>query len=729
MEHLINFFSSKNFMPHGHCYLWRPDILWLNVGSDALIAISYFSIPASLIYLVRRRKDLAFNWVFVMFALFIVACGATHLFDIWTVWTPNYAVEGLMKLATGLVSAVTAVALWFLMPKAISIPSTADLELLNNNLQNEIKDREKVQLELKEFNEELERRVQDRTQAITELNRQLESKIEIQQRSEEEIQRLNRDLRNRIDEMQKIFDLAPVGIAVASDPTCQVITTNPFCAKLLGIASYENASLSGNAKNLPFYVTTPDGKKLIDSELPMQKAAATGQEIHALEVDVIRDDGTTISLYEYAVPLFDDSKKIRGCLGIFVDITERKSFEREIRKAKDIAEAANKAKSEFLANMSHEIRTPLNSILGFSQLLCEAMLSEGEKVSFIETIDRNGRALTQLIDDILDLSKVEAGHVSLDIVNFSLNNLIKDLMLTLKNAASIKGLVLELQQTDSIPTGIKSDPVRLKQILLNVIGNAIKFTHSGTVTISIDTFQLTEGDEHFLRFRITDTGIGISDAAKKRIFQPFAQADSSTTRRFGGTGLGLALSRKLAIALGGNIELSASKLNEGSTFSVWISLVGHHSESSKHTLVSEDIDLDLEKNNPSLPLSGYRILVAEDSSDNRTLIHQLLTRSGAKVELVENGQEAVDQVKSTNFDLVIMDLQMPIVDGYKATKELRRQGFKQPIIALTAHAMAGEKENAKAVGFDDYVTKPINAKALIQSLVELLKSTGRHPTG
>jgi len=720
MESLLSFFSSTNFMPHGHCYLWRPDILWLNVGADTLIAAAYFSIPASLIYLVRRRKDLAFNWVFVMFALFIVSCGATHLFDIYTVWIPNYAVEGLIKLWTGVVSVVTAAALWFLMPKALTIPSTADLELVNNNLQKEISDRKKIQLELEKFNEELETRVQDRTQAISHLNHQLEARIKSQQLAEEEIQRLNRDLRNRIDEMQKIFDLAPVGIAVASDPECTHISTNPFCAKILGISLDENASLSSNGPNLPFYATTPDGKRLANDELPMQKAAATGIEIRAMEVDIVRQDRKTVSLYEYAVPLYDDSKKVRGCLGIFVDISERKAFEKEIRAAKDLAEAASKAKSEFLANMSHEIRTPLNSILGFSQLLCETKLIESDKSSFIETIERNGRALTQLIDDILDLSKVEAGHISLDVVNFTLSNLINDLMQTLKKSASDKGLHLDLQQKTELPINIKSDPVRLRQILLNIVGNAIKFTHFGVVTIAVGTFKKLGSDELFLRFEISDTGIGMSEDAKLRIFKPFAQADSSTTREFGGTGLGLALTKKLAIALGGNIELSESRLAEGSTFSVWVSL-GTPSEPAQKPSDNVNFIQGLQEISVSKPLTGHRILVAEDSPDNQTLINHLLSRAGATVELAENGQEAVELATKSQFDLVIMDLQMPVMDGYAATEELRKKGFDRPIIALTAHAMTGEREKTKAAGFNDYLTKPVNSTNLLKSLLELLK--------
>jgi CheY-like chemotaxis protein len=280
--------------------------------------------------------------------------------------------------------------------------------------------------------------------------------------------------------------------------------------------------------------------------------------------------------------------------------------------------------------------------------------------------------------------------------------------------------VLQLQQKDDLPRNVKSDPIRLRQILINIIGNAIKFTHTGGVTVNIETVHSEKNGEMVLRFKISDTGIGMSEAAKARIFLPFAQADSTTTRKFGGTGLGLALTRKLAIALGGNVELSESRPSEGSTFSVWVSLgpnfrVGDSLNSSDRSTYG----LQIEQN--AKPLSGFSILVAEDAVDNQKLIKLLLTRYGATVHLVENGQRAVEEAAKNNFDLVLMDLQMPVLDGYQATTQLRMNGFTRPIIALTAHAMVGESEKTKTAGFSDYLTKPINATKLLKALTDLLK--------
>jgi PAS domain-containing protein len=256
--------------------------------------------------------------------------------------------------------------------------------------------------QLRRLNEELEGLVQERTRELETLNRMLQEEILGHQRAEQEVQRLNRDLRHRVSELQTLLDVAPVGIAVAEDAECRVIRANSACAAMLNIGQGENASKTAEeADRLSFRVLSADGHEIPGEELPMQKAAATGKEVRGSEVDVVHADGKVINLYEYAIPLFDDERKVRGCLGIFVDITARKIAERELARAKQAAEAASRAKSEFLANMSHEIRTLLNAIVGFSQLLKEAEAGSDEQLQYIETIERNGRALTQLIGDIL----------------------------------------------------------------------------------------------------------------------------------------------------------------------------------------------------------------------------------------------------------------------------------------------------------------------------------------
>jgi PAS domain S-box-containing protein len=408
-----------------------------------------------------------------------------------------------------------------------------------------------------------------------------------------------------------------------------------------------------------------------------------------------------------------------GIVSLRTDITAYKAIENELRSAKEAAEAASASKSAFLANMSHEIRTPMSAILGFTDLLIEDAV-DPSSLDALHTIKRNGESLLGLINDILDLSKVESGNLEAVHEPCSPLEIVNNVAGLLGVRAEQKGVQLIVEPQGSIPSSVHSDPARIQQILMNLVGNALKFTSEGTVSVHV---AWTGGeDEGGLRFEITDTGIGMSEEQLNVVFRPFEQADSSTTRIFGGTGLGLTISRRLAELLGGQIEVR-SKPGVGSTFILDLPIEG---QVWLGVDASPDAKIDpragAETSNASSPtrpvagqLEGVHVLLAEDGRDNQRLITRVLTRAGATVEVCEDGVEAIETLEDRyqEFDVVLMDIQMPRLDGYGATRKLRLLGFTAPIIALTAHAMQGDRELCMDAGCSDYLTKPVNFAELV----------------
>lgn len=429
------------------------------------------------------------------------------------------------------------------------------------------------------------------------------------------------------------------------------------------------------------------------------------------EMTVTYPDKTRIiSISNY--PDFDENGKVVGFISVSTDLSEQKQIEDYLKEAKQNAESASRAKSEFLANMSHEIRTPLGAVLGFADLIANAEITEAEKLNFSAAIKRNGELLTNIISDILDLSKVEVGKLHVELQTVFLENIISDIETHLRLLAGEKGLALDLQVDNSVPQLISTDPLRLRQILINIIGNAVKFTERGLVSVKV---QLMNGK---LAFLVKDTGQGISEEQASQLFQSFTQADSSIVRKFGGTGLGLVLSKHLAKLLGGDVELTESKLGKGSTFTITI-------DPGKVNR-SEEIGLKQRRVSgtevlPEINLAKIKILLVEDSVDNQKLISKILSLAGASYEIADNGAVAVEKMKSANFDMILMDLQMPVMDGYEATAEIRRLGFKQPIIALSAHAFKDVRARCLEVGFNEYISKPINRKELLERVSSLIK--------
>ncbi len=423
------------------------------------------------------------------------------------------------------------------------------------------------------------------------------------------------------------------------------------------------------------------------------------------EYRVIQPDGNIIWIEAQGRTSYDERGNPVRFFGTSLDISDKKKAQEELELAKREAERANAAKSAFLANMSHEIRTPLAAILGFTELMKETITSS-ERMRFADIIIRSGHSLTRLIDDILDISKVEAGRLELENIDFEIEPVIEEILGLFHEIARAKNVKLTMSIDERTPHIVNSDPVRVRQILLNLIGNAIKFTSKGEVELSVRPLDNNHKTPQ-LEFQIRDSGVGMSMDQAARLFEPFTQADNSTTRKFGGTGLGLALSRKLANALGGDVRVSACAPSVGCTFVATIS-TGDTAEKKSHCNLLEV---------PQIPAAEkIRVLLVEDSEDNRFLVAHALRKAGVEVDFAENGAEGVLKASAADYDVVLMDMQMPIMDGYEATKALRDKGYDKPIVAITAMGMVEESRRVRKLGCDAHVPKPIDYSLLVRTI-------------
>jgi PAS domain S-box-containing protein len=437
-----------------------------------------------------------------------------------------------------------------------------------------------------------------------------------------------------------------------------------------------------------------------------------------------RANGTHAFVHDRGYIYRDRLGNATRMVGAMLDITPRREAEEELRRAKQAAEAASNAKTQFLANVSHEIRTPMTAILGFSELLL-ASLTDPEQLDAVETIQRNGAYLLALINDILDISKIEAGKLQTERIVCSPAAVIDDVFELMNPRAADKQLDFQVHYHGRVPETIQTDPTRVRQVLLNLVSNAIKFTERGHVRLDIRLGQGAAGRPQ-LEFEVSDTGIGMTEQQCARVFEPFTQADASTARRFGGTGLGLAISKRLVEALGGQINVS-SQLGVGSVVRVWVDtgslegvpmLAPARRRSEAVLAAASPAVLKLPRSTGRLTC---RVLLAEDGPDNQRLIQTILRKAGADVILVEDGVQAVEAAlaawrSEAPFDVILMDMQMPELDGYEATRALRAQGYDRPIVALTAHAMSGDRERCLESGCNDYATKPIERQSLLETV-------------
>lgn len=428
----------------------------------------------------------------------------------------------------------------------------------------------------------------------------------------------------------------------------------------------------------------------------------------AYELSLLRPDGTLTPCLFNATPLYNEREELIGSFAMVTDISEIKKTETALIRAREAAEVANKAKSAFIANMSHEIRTPMNAIIGMAHLALDTDLTAQQR-EYVLKMKTSSEALLRLLNDILDFSKIDAGKMSLEAVEFRLREVVESAADIIIPQVQAKSLTFSVNVSPQTPTLIIGDPLRLRQVLVNLMNNAVKFTEQGEIAVMVDQKE-RRGDGVLLSFEITDTGIGMDTAQKDRVFESFSQADNSTTRKYGGTGLGLAITRQLVNMMGGDVWVDSAP-DQGSTFGFTLLV-----QAKETPAPAEEAPEVLSTSVPDL--HDLSILVIEDNKMNRHVASGLLRKTGARVETAVDGLDGVRMVKAGGFDLVLMDIQMPNMNGYDATREIRRDPrfAKLPVVALTAFAMKGDMEKCLEAGMDDYLSKPLNKKQLYEKL-------------
>ena len=505
---------------------------------------------------------------------------------------------------------------------------------------------------------------------------------------------------------RQLIETAQEGIWVVDDQNI-IQLANRRIGEILGV---ESAELIGT--NIFYNVEAAERGKVIAKVASLRGGSATD-----IEIPFLRKNGERAWGLMSISPLFDSGQTYAGALGMVTDITRRKATEDELVIARDVAESATRAKSRFLSNMSHEIRTPLNGILGMLGMLKMPRNPESMK-QILDLADTSARHLLRIANEILDISRLEAGKLNVELTTFSPTATFDFVVSMLKSRAVVGGNQLVYDVAPDMPSALISDDGKIRQVAINLVGNALKFTSNGTVTLSLSGRYLDD-DGFLLRVAVSDTGIGISKDAQGKIFAEFTQADDSTVRRFGGTGLGLSICKNFVDLLGGELHVE-SEPGAGSTF--WFDVPTKIGE-FESVLTGADIG-----SAPDMP--PMRVLAAEDNAINQLVIEHLLTRLGHHCDLVANGREAVIAVTKAPYDVILMDAQMPEMDGEQAVRQIRAMAppiGAIPIIMVTADAMAGDRERYLSYGANDYVSKPIDIDALAHALARTSPSRGDAP--
>ncbi len=507
---------------------------------------------------------------------------------------------------------------------------------------------------------------------------------------------------------RRLFESAHDGILILDAVTSKVVDVNPFMGDLLG---YPREHFLG--KELWEIGVFKDADM-------SKKAMATLQKVGRIryeDLPLLHKDGRHIPV-EFVSNVYREGR--RNVIQCNIrDITERKRMSHDLAQATLDAQAASRSKSEFLANMSHEIRTPMGAILGFADMLLTKSPEECAKIGCVQIIRRNTLHLLELINEVLDISKVEAGQMQVERVSCDLPALLTQVISLLRPRAKEKGLDFGVTFQGPIPRMIQTDPLRLKQILVNLIGNAIKFTEAGRIDLKIS--DLGAGTPNIvLRVEVIDTGIGMTPEQMTRLFMPFTQGDGSITRKFGGTGLGLTISRQFARLLGGDVTASG-QAGMGSAFTVTVDGGPSAGVELLEGLTETTLPTTDDRKKPDKIRLRGRILLVEDGADNQRLLAMQLGDAGGSVTVAGDGQVAVDLTTTLAFDVILMDMQMPVMDGYAATQELRGKGLKTPIIALTAYAMAQDRDKCMAIGCTDYLSKPTDEQTLLKTVRQYLE--------
>lgn len=744
-------------MPHGHCYLWQTPLVGLHVISDLLIALAYFSIPVMLLYFISKRSDVPFQNIFLLFGAFIVLCGTGHLLEIWTLWHPAYWLSGTEQALTALVSCYTAAEMATLLPKFLSLKTPEQLETVNQALQQEIKERQRAEVELRTLNDGLENLVQERT-------------AELQNAAEREqaLSGIIRRMRQTLD-IQTIFadTTEELRRVIACDRTLVYQFKSDWSGQLVAesVSQHSPSIMALKAKrpgSQTVDISPPSGLRQILTQTYQQDFALgdSSQEISCriiTDIDEFGFDAYTLTVLKrlkirsYLVVPITDGTHLWGLLmatqdiapyqwdpsdvqimtqvgtqlGVAVQQAELLTYAQKqsqaLKAAKEEAERANRSKSDFLSHMSHELRTPLNAILGYAQLMQRSQHLGTEDTQYVNTINRSGNHLLTLINDVLEMSKIEAGQLHLKPVSFDLYKFLTELEDLFSLKAAHKQLQLSFHGQALVPRYIKTDQSKLRQVLINILGNAIKFTQTGQIDLYVSV------DAQTLAFRISDTGPGIDPASLDRLFYAFEQGNIGLQSREG-TGLGLSISKKFVRLLGGDLTVD-SKEGQGSTFIFNLPLViaDEVTMGNDHEPALQPIALA-----PDQP--QFRILVVDDEHTNRQPLVEFLGSMGFSVQEATNGQTAISIWKDWQPHLIWMDMQMPQMDGYQAAQQIKAtsQGKHTIVIALTASVFEENKQKVLDAGCDDFVRKPFRQEEVLQKMaahlgVQYLSASSHHP--
>jgi PAS domain S-box-containing protein len=696
-----NIFSFSYFIPHGHCYLWKTNLVALHVISDGLIALAYFSIPTTLFYFVCKRPDVPFYWVFPLFSAFIISCGTTHLMEILTLWYPTYWLSGFLKAVTALVSCITAVELFLIMPLALALKSPAQLEQLNQNLQQEIAERLIIEKELRAYQNQLEELVKQQTREITKTNEQLQ--VEVTER-----QKVLEALKQSEEHYRYLSEGIPQLVW-----TCNAKGEADFFNQNW----YQSTGLTMEKSLGNGWITAlhPDDRE--STVKKWQHSVNTGEFFkHEYRIQ----NATTNSchwLLAQGSPLKDEYGRVTKWFGTGTDINAQKELQRENTRllevaqfAKMQAEKANRIKDEFLAILSHELRTPLNAILGWATLLQNRQLNPEKTSLALATIERNAKLQTRLIEDLLDISRILQGKLALSIGLVDLESTIFSAIETVILAANNKSIQINTKFAANVGK-VKGDSIRLQQLFWNLVSNAVKFTPPGGKV----AVQLVKANG-YAQIIVNDTGKGISPDFLPFVFDYFCQADSKTTRKDGGLGLGLTIVRNIVELHGGNVRAESAGENQGASFIVTLPLLINRPDPNQvGKLVPSE---------KSLNLTGVKILLVEDDLSTQEFILFLLERYGGSVTVVSSATAALDTLMWLKPDVILSDIAMPGINGYMLMQQVRAlpldQGGQIPAIALTAYAAETDYLEAMNAGFQVHISKPVDPIQLVSAISALV---------
>ena len=680
------------FMPHGQCYLWQPELMTLHAVADGLIALSYYSIPLVILHFVRKRRDIPFPAIFLMFGAFIVACGTTHLIEVWTIWQPHYWLSGIVKAVTAVISIITTVALVRIVPAALTLPSHEDLRRLNADL---------------------ETRVQERTTDLTAANARLQDEVRQREQAEAEVRTLNIRLQQRIAEMAALFDLLPVGIGIADDPACRNIRSNRALTAMLGTRPSQNVSLSAPPDEAPVsFKVFHEGRELAPHELPMQKATSTNQPVLEFEETIVRDDGHTLELISSAVPLHTDTGAVRGCVATFVDVTARKQaaedrllFERQLQETQKL-----EGLGVLAGGIAHDFNNLLTGILGNASLARLSLLpQQTDLASSLHNIEQSSMRAADLCKQLL----AYAGKGRFVIEPLDLSALVRETAHMLEVSIN-KKTSLQLHLNPALPA-FRGDATQIRQVLMNLVINASEAIgdRQGIVTIQTCRVQVTAdylqrfaihdhlSDGEYVALEVADNGSGMSAETQARIFDPFY------TTKFTGRGLGLAAVLGIVRGHKGAIKVY-SEPGRGTTFK----LLFPAARSEKASAPDQPSD-------GSAPWRGSgHVLIIDDEPSVRTVADRMFRMLGFTTALARDGLEAVEIVRSTPdaFNLVVLDFTMPRMDGEETLRHLRLINPGLRVILTSGFNEQSTINRFVGRGIAGFLPKPFTVEMLTEQL-------------